>query len=40
MKLNNISQIRVYIKDNQLGLLSCLTASVSVTLHFRNEDNE
>ena len=30
-----LNRIRVYIKDNQLRLVSGLTAPVSVTLHFR-----
>ena len=35
IKVNSISQIRIFIKDNQLRLLSGLTAAVSITLHFR-----
>ena len=35
IKVNSLNRIRVYIKDNQLRLVSGLTAPVSVTLHFR-----
>ena len=35
IKVNSLSRIRIYIKDNQLRLLSTLTAAVTVTLHFR-----
>ena len=35
IKVNSLNRIRVYVKDNQLRLLSTLTAPVSVTLHFR-----
>ena len=35
IKINSLSRIRIYIKDNQLKLLSTLTGTVSVTLHFR-----
>ena len=35
IKVNSLTRIRIYIKDNQLRLLSTLTVPVSVTLHFR-----
>ena len=35
IKVNGISRIRVYIKDNKLNLLTSLTDAVYITLHFR-----
>ena len=37
INVNSLTRIRIYIKDNQLWLLSTLTDPVSVTLHFRKQ---
>ena len=35
IKVNSLNRIRVYIKDNQMRLLTTLSGAVSLSLHFR-----